>query len=224
MKQCINLLAISLIVGCSSPKLTGTATDVNSGSLSGAVQYSSRSYKEKIDMTLYNSDGEIVQEKRITDGTYRFDSLGNGTYSVSASVRERAVLLGQENSIELVSSAVHDIIVKRIIQKSFEFTANSGTSLEVNSFELTNMKIDTVKKYSYLLTFAEGDQDGEIGLNFSCDNIEKSGRIKIIQQDSVTYKAKLIETSELGLINRETKLLSGTGNDTSLIVIDGIID
>lgn len=224
MKHLIKLFTLSLILGCSSPQYSGTATDVNSGSLSGVVQFSGVLYKEDLEMTLYNGDGEIVQEKQISHGTYRFDLLEDGNYSLSASVGNRVVILGRENEIEVAGGAVQDIRVKRIVKHSFELRPSVGKSLQVTSFDLTNMKIDTLQENSYQLTFAEGEEGRDIRFTYSLDESDKNGEVELVKLDSAAYRMELTETTGLNLINHETVLLTGSGDGDGKVVIGGIIE
>ncbi len=219
----IQYLCITIIIlGCSSTEYAGTATDVNSGSLSGLIEASSIQYREELDVTLYNENGSIVQQKTVLSGEYEFNGLKNGKYSLSITTKE-SVILNENKPFEFLDHSKRNIPVNRIVEKSFELYSTEHQLLTVNSFDVNNMRVEELRMNQFQVTCVENDTTNSLRINYELNGVPGTCDA-VLQKHSISnYEIKLIENTDLGLINRETILLTGTGNDSSTILIDGII-
>ncbi len=223
MKIPISLLLSLILLGCGSTELAGTATDVNSGSISGTIHYDEQEYRELVSVALYDPTNTLIKKQNTTTGVYRFDSVEAGSYNVIVSTEEGAVVLGSQDN--LTRGTYTDLPIHRIVQKSFKLSHKEYKHVIIKNVIMKNGigKLSTEQERA-ILVFTECDTNRVVSILYEIDGSPDSTKATITPQDSSNYHMMLTDTSaHLELINQETTLLTGTGSDSSFITIDGII-
>lgn len=219
------ILLLLFCYGCGNDS-AGTATDVNSGSLSGILENNGSPYQESIDLYLRESEsGAIIKHQVVTDGTYGFDSITFGTYDLVASIEDNSVTLGYEEKVYIEKGYTADIPVKRIIRKGFHINSDNRASLEIDLPQVSNVHTTLTEPNTVLLTFAEREDTLTIPLTYTLNEKRDSLSLRMVRELNQSYTIEFTaDTHNLQLINQETALLTGDGSDSSTIIIDGIIE
>lgn len=204
----------------------GTATDVNSGSLSGVLKHDETPYAEKMDVYIRNSnDKNIVNHMEATDGTYSFDSLPHGKYDVIASINDNSVTLGIQKELYVQENSEADISISRIVTKGFQLYGLTGGDLSVESVNIENYDSQISEKSTVHLTFGETDDAIQFMIPYSLNGVKDSVQAEMVRLPSLAYSVNFPQrNSTLGIINLETTILTGSGSDSSTIIIDGTIE
>ncbi len=226
MKTLGQFLIILFLAACGSGNMnvTGTATDVNSGTLSGIVTSGKKSYKESIDLYLCDSTNSIVSYQNVSDGTYSFDSIPKGIYKIVASIENNSVTLGSESDIIYDTGTRRDIPVSRIVKKSFSVIPLVGNSLDIDPFDISNIHVVEVNPNTIQFTLSEGTVRKEFTIEFQLDNVSHEADLSLEKTEDNVYTVSLLSSNaEIMIVNKETVILTGTGNDETNIIIDGII-
>lgn len=220
------LLLLLLLTSCGNDQ-AGTATDVNSGSLSGKITHDDSPYQESIDLYIRETNsGDIVNYQQVTNGEYHFDSLRVGRgYDLVASIEENSVTLGYEQGIIVQKGSIEDIPIARIVKKAFAVTPMSRLNLIVDSLSISNVYVKKTATNQYQCTFGESKDTTQFTIHYTLDKQGDSAKAVMYQKNNLAYTVSfLTPNNTLGLINLETVLLTGNGSDSSKIIIDGTIE
>lgn len=238
MKKLLQLLLLPLLVMCSKSgnDVAGTATDVNTGTIAGVVKNDGATFKDTVLVSLYAGDSILAkrlavsanpeEEQQTTDGSFEFDSLAEGTYSIR--ITKDSITIGDKFSIDVPKGKTVNITINVtiIINQTFNITnVDNSSNVTVNNyyFNGTNGIIERTDNGSFLLTFTDQDTvtvTAKITTDGESDTID----IVFIKQDDDTYNALPIDT-DLPIYIEEgtTSQNTGTGGDSSSVVIDGKI-
>lgn len=238
MKKFLLFSAIFFMVfNCSrSDRISGTADDVNSGSIYGQLLAEADGLKtdDTVSVILYaeNETGalskvcsdskEPLDSLISTDGTYLFDSLIAGTYHIE--VRKNGIVIGDEKNIALNRNEHKqvNITIVIIINQTFNIWTDESENITVNNFYIDNGKIEKSDS-GFVVSFAQTDT-----LVFEIE-IEKAGEksrvnARIIRNPDGTTSFEVIEdTNDLVIIPTDDPS-SGYINLTIVIKEPGIID
>lgn len=204
----------------------GTATDVNSGSLSGTLEHDGTPYQENIDLYLRETkSGNIVDHQLVTDGNYSFEAITFGTYDLVASIEDNSVTLGYEEKVYIEKGYTADIAINRIAKKSFQLATAKREELTLDRPQISNIYANVLDKNTIQLTFAEHKDTLELPLSYTLNNQKDSLTLRMVRELNQSYRVEFTkEHNNLQLFNLETTLLTGDGSDSSTIIIDGIIE
>lgn len=209
MKHFILIAMIfAAVFNCSrSNKITGTADDVNSGSLYGKLLTDSDGGKNSDSTTVFLheedtvtqlakkcSDKEELRKVLSIDGTYQFDSLPAGIYGIE--VVKEGILLGEKHGITLGRNERKEvnITIVIIINQTFSIWTDESQNITINNFYIDNGKIEKLDS-GYAISYARVDT-----LVFQIE-IEKDGvksivNARIVQNSDGTSSFQVIEDSK----------------------------
>lgn len=226
MRRMLLCVYMALCLLSCSDDTAGTATDVNSGSLSGVLENKGTPYQEPIDLYLRESQsGSIVDYQQVTDGNYTFTSIHFGTYDLVASIEDNSVTLGFEEKINIEKGSSADIEVSRIVKKGFQVSTKGRGELTLDLPLLSNVHSELPEPNRVLLTFAESSDTLTFPLTYSLNNEKDTLMLRMVQELNHSYTIETTEDqADLQILNLETTLLTGDGSDSSTIIIDGIIE
>ncbi len=220
MRILLSLAFLFGLLGCSGFH-AGTATDVNSGTIAGTLTVDGKGYKEDITVSLLTAEGVELTTQPTVDGRFHFDSLNiHRRYALQARTA-KVVQLGALDTVELSEQV--QFPVKPIAKKRVSLVDTAGGLVRIDSLMMPNSAVLSIDSNSVVVLFAL-----EAG--------EEQARIAVQYNDcSCTYPATMVATAttvdlflttanDLDLINRETVIFTGTGSDSSTIIIDGIIN
>lgn len=220
------ILGILFVLLQSCSNTAGTATDVNSGSLSGILKHDETPYAEKIDVYIRrSSDKNIVDYMEASNGTFSFDSLPIGRYDVIASIQDNSITLGVQKSLYVQANTEADISVNRIVTKGFQLYSLTSGELTLDAINMVNYYCTISDKNIVHLTFGETDDTVEFMIPYSLNGVKDSVQAALVRQPNLAYTVQFVErNNDLGIINLETSILTGSGSDSSTIIIDGTIE
>jgi hypothetical protein len=216
--------SIAALFSCARhDRISGTADDVNSGSLFGRLLTDdTTTIDDTVVVSLYDgdtsgglakarSDGkEPLRSLLSCDGAYEFDSLAAGTYRIE--VTKDSIVIGEERGIELDRNERKEvnITIVIIINQTFNIWTDESQHITVNNFYIDNGKI--VKSDSgYVLSFAETDT-----LIFEIE-IDKDGEtsivtVRIIRNEDGNTSFEIIDSGEA-----DVTITPGTGPATGYL-------
>lgn len=226
MKQLLYTVLITLLLfyGCGSD-VSGTATDVNSGSLSGIIENEGTPYKESMDIYIRDhASGNIVSHLETNSGSYQFDSLQHGSYDIVASIMDNSVTLGYEENIDVAKGTTAHIAVGRIVRKSFQLRSNDGQDLKVSPISISNFSTEELSKNIFRLTFLESDDSISFPIHYTLNKESDSIRATLTRGSGLAYTVQINQRLPISVVNLETSILTGSGSDSSTIIIEGTIE
>ena len=225
------LTAFSLICSKDGGNVAGTVDDTNSGSLFGRLlTKASEKTTDTVTVELYAwaDTGEAPAEQTdkdvplrtltCTDGSYEFDSLAAGTYTIMV-IRE-GIVIGGKDAVTLKENEDKevDITIVIIINQTFNirYTDNSRNITIIN----INMDNGTIEKQDsgYMMTTAENDT-----LTFNME-IEKDGdtgtvTARIIRDEYGNPKVEIVDGEDENIkvtIPAEIGSVAGFPGDTTI--------
>ena len=172
MRYILLLITLPLILLCTrlNGELSGSASDTNSGTIAGLILNDDSKYLDSVDIELYRGDTILakhlvttaapMQTMQTSDGSYLFDSLGKGIYSIR--VLQQNIALGQDVGIVLDAGAhvTINITINIIINQTFNITViDSSKTTIVNNFYFVNSPgtVGTTPGGGFVATFPEKD-------------------------------------------------------------------
>jgi hypothetical protein len=220
----ISFIIAALLTCARHDRISGTADDVNSGSLFGQLLTDdSTTIDDTVMVSLYDGDTsgglakvreggkEPLRSLLSCDGAYEFDSLAAGTYRIE--VTRDSIVIGEKRGIELDRNERKEvnITIVIIINQTFNIWTDQSQHITINNFYIDNGRI--VKTDSgYVLSFAETDT-----LVFEIE-IEMDGetsivKVRIIRHSDGTTTFEIIDSEE----GVDVTITSGTGPATGYL-------
>lgn len=199
MKSHIIVFLFSLVfLHCSSDQTAGTASDVNSGTISGTLLYDGTNYNQSARVALVsniedppaNETASRVQDSSITDnGTFQFSDVPVGNYSIQ--VYQDEVRIGELDGIILEPGEERNVIinVNIVINQTFYVnTINNNTT--INNFYLNNGIVESEDNGTYEFQFA-GLETQEIQIE-----VVENGQIRfvdaqLVRNENGTYSIEI---------------------------------
>jgi hypothetical protein len=239
MTRCLRFLIIlPLVFLCtkSGDNVAGTATDTNSGSITGLVLNDGKKYQDSVTVSLYS--GTTILSKRnvasanlsdniVTDnGEFRFESLPAGIYSVR--ITKDSLVIGQELGIVLSKgeNKVVNITIIIIINQTFNITnVNNNQNVTINNFYFTgaNGYLNTASGGKIVATFTESDTV-YITMAMETDKQVDTVTIAFVKNTNGTYSSLPTVTKlPLNVIDGSTVINAGKGSDSSTVTVEGKI-
>jgi hypothetical protein len=159
----------SVLFNCSQQNpVSGTADDVNNGSLFGQLLTDGKKTDDTVMVYLYvsNTSGglakiqtaekEPVRSMKSCNGSYEFDSLPPGDYRIE--VTKDSIAVGETRGIKLVRNERKEIniTIVIIINQTFNIWTDQSQNITINNFYIDNGKVEKADT-GYVLAVTETD-------------------------------------------------------------------
>jgi len=239
MKRVIPLLLLMLALDCSkcNNNVAGTATDANSGSITGQVLNKGAKYKDTVTVLLYS--GKKILAKRTTSsasllldsivtstGQYAFDSLAEGDYSIR--VVKDSLVLKDTLGLKLAKGEPKtvNITIIIIINQTFNITnINNNQNVTINNIYFVGASGNLVgaSDGKYTVAFMQSDTlriNAEVTIDGKKDTIV----IVYVKQPDGSYVSLPVQTDlPISIQDGATTILKGAGTDSASVEINGRI-
>ena len=223
MKIFILLFSIILAsISCGNNNdFSGTVVDVNSGSISGFLLLGNYSYKDSAEVYLYNKENNtLVATDTTIMGTYSFESLSAGTYSLYTGLFNGALKFSAPTEVEIFvnSNSVKDIAIHPLMYRDFELIPTNSQTITVDSFSLEfgYIKNNSQTKNCYTLLFTALNPSNTFSIFHKVDGVDKFVNMYL---DVFALKTFELSSSSNNFKVKNYPLITKTGipSDSSLI-------
>ncbi len=223
MIRLILFITLCLMQSCSRDRISGTATDTNSGSICGSAKIANNLYRGSIDVTLIAEDS-VVKTETTVDGNFEFDSLKEGRYSIN--IYNDSVLIGKNSDIFLEVSEKKKLVIQVVIlvKQYFYITyIENNQNVKINSYSFIGSegKLNSNNDGELVATFPELDTV-IISLGIVNSGEDELLKIEFVKNIDGTYSTlPIVLKPSLIITNNETVKNAGTGSDSVLVLIRG---
>jgi len=238
MRRVLNLILVSLTLMCSKSggNFAGTATDVNSGEITGLVLNQGKKYQDSVVVSLYSgstilskqtvTSGNQSQSVSTTNGEFKFDNLATGDYSIK--VTKGNMVLSENLNIALSQGEqkVVNINIIIVVNQIFNITnIYSNQNVTINNYYFNGItgELDSLENGKYKATFIAVDT---VNMNAVLVTGSQNDTISIVfvkQSDGTYISLPLNTTLPIKVNDYATIINNGTGSDSSTVSIDGTV-